>query len=235
MPSAESRVPDVRTIATTTHGRYLVVPPVGDGPAPLLVGFHGYGESAEAWLDQALRLPVAREWLVVSVQALHRFYNTKAQTTVASWMTRQDRQLLIADNVAYVDQVVAAVTRDFGTVTGPVYAGFSQGVAMAYRAAAFGRHPARGVIALAGDVPPDVVESDDLTLPGVLIGCGARDDWYRAEALEVDVARLRARGVEVEAVVFEGGHEWGRPFMDAANRMLERLARTGSDSARPGH
>jgi len=68
-----------------------------------------------------------------------------------------------------------------------------------------------------------VIESESLALPAVLIGCGARDDWYRAEALEVDVTRLRGRGVDVEALVFEGGHEWGRPFMDAANRMLERL------------
>ncbi len=39
--------PAVHTIAAATHGRYLVARADGPGPAPLLVGFHGYGEHAE--------------------------------------------------------------------------------------------------------------------------------------------------------------------------------------------
>jgi len=86
----------VRTIAARALGRYLVAPPASGGAAPLVVGFHGYGESAETWLDQVARVPAAADWLVVSVQALHRFYNTKTETTVGSWMTRLDRDQLIA-------------------------------------------------------------------------------------------------------------------------------------------
>ena len=33
--------------AARVHGRYLVVPSDATGPAPLLIGFHGYGEAAE--------------------------------------------------------------------------------------------------------------------------------------------------------------------------------------------
>ncbi len=213
----------VRSISATTHGRYVVAPPGGDGPAPLLVGFHGYGEHAEGWLDQALRIPAAAGWLVVSVQALHRFYKTKTEETVGSWMTRQDRDLLIQDNIDYVRAVVDQVMRTHAVAGPVVFAGFSQGVAMAYRAAAFAGHACRGVIALGGDLPPDVREAPDLVLPAVLLGCGTRDPWYRAETLEADVAHLRARGVDVEAVVFEGGHEWGQAFVDAADAMLVRL------------
>ncbi len=223
MSASADRLRLVRSLEATTHGRYLVSPPARGGRAPLLVGFHGYGEHAGTWLDRALRVPAAQGWLVVSVQGLHRFYNTKTEETVASWMTREDRDLLIQDNVAYVRAVVDEVTRAHA-VGGPlVYAGFSQGVAMAYRAAAFVGRPCRGVIALAGDVPPDVRATPALDLPSALIGCGTRDGWYRVETLEADVAHLRARGVDVEAVVFEGGHEWGRPFVEAAGRMLARL------------
>ena len=98
------------------------------------------------------RIPNASEWLLVAVQALHPFY-TKNERIVASWMTRLDRELAIADNVRYVAAVVEAVRDELGLETSPiVFAGFSQGVAMAYRAAA--AIPAAGVIALAGDVPP---------------------------------------------------------------------------------
>ena len=54
-------------------------------------------------------------------------------------MTRQDREAAIADNIDYVDRVVAA-TR---TAAEPlVFAGFSQGVAMAFRAAVRGKRRA---------------------------------------------------------------------------------------------
>ena len=47
-----------RTIAATTHGRYLIDVPAASGPAPLIVGFHGYAEAAETQLEnerEALR------------------------------------------------------------------------------------------------------------------------------------------------------------------------------------
>ena len=71
-------------------------------------------------------------------------------------MTSDDREQMILDNLAYVDSVVAAASEAHGTTSTVVYSGFSQGVAMAYRAAILGRTPAAGIIALAGDVPPDL-------------------------------------------------------------------------------
>ena len=102
-----------RTIATGTHGRYLIEPPASAGPAPMLVGFHGYGEGAEAQLERMRRIPGADRWLLVSIQGLHRFYQRRANEVVASWMTRQDRELAIADNLAYVSAVIDAVEREY--------------------------------------------------------------------------------------------------------------------------
>src|SRR6185503_17730524 len=190
------------------------------GPWPALVGFHGYGEDAATNMTALQRIPNASEWLLVAVQALHPFY-TKNERIVASWMTRQDRELAIADNVRYVAGVVEAVSREFGLETWAiVFAGFSQGVAMAYRAAA--AIPAAGVIALAGDVPPDVTDP----LPDVLIGRGSGDDWYTDEKAAADVARLKGLARNVETCVFEGGHEWTDAFAAAAGAFLERVRRT---------
>jgi len=215
----------VRTIAARTLGRYLVAPPASGAAAPIVVGFHGYGENAETWLDQMARVPAAADWLVVSVQALHRFYNTKTETTVGSWMTRLDRERLIADNVAYVGAVVDEVRRAHQTTGEPVYAGFSQGAAMAYRAAALGGRGCRAVVALGGDVPPDLDPAALAACRRVLVGCGTRDTWYAPARLEADAARLRGAGVHVETVVFDGGHEWGAPFLEACDRWLAELGR----------
>src|SRR5687768_11358493 len=107
----ESTTPQLRTIETAVHGRYLVRAPATSGPWPTLFSFHGYGEDAATNLAAVERIPALDDWLIVAVQALHPFY-TKKEQVVASWMTRQDRELAIDDNIRYVQRVVDAVTRE---------------------------------------------------------------------------------------------------------------------------
>ena len=121
------------TIATPMHGRYLVLPGAASD-APMLLGFHGYGETAEDEFRRLQTIPRIDHWAVVSIQGLHQFYRRSTNEVVASWMTRQNRELAIADNIVYVQNVVNALSQDSpGTL---VLTGFSQGVAMAFRAAA---------------------------------------------------------------------------------------------------
>jgi predicted esterase len=136
-------------------------------------------------------------------------------------MTRQDRELAIAENVEYVGSVIDAVRREHSTRASLVFAGFSQGVAMAYRAAA--HYAADALIALAGDVPPDVAAATRVPLPPVLIGRGTRDATYAASRHDEDIVTLRGLGVDVESCVFDGAHEWTPDFCAAAGRVLARL------------
>lgn len=216
----------IHTIEARTHGRYLVDKPEGDGPFPVLVGFHGYSEGAERMLEELRRVRSERPWLLVSIQALSRFYS-RASTVVASWMTREDRELAIEDNIAYVRSVVAAVRQAQPVSDVVVYAGFSQGVAMAYRAAAFVSTPGiprpAGAILLAGDIPPDVVPRLG-ELPPLFIGRGRDDHWYTEPKAAEDLERFKAAGVEPEVHVFEGGHVWDESFVDGAGRFLDRVA-----------
>jgi predicted esterase len=213
-----------RTIETGVHGRYLVRVPDTPGPWPALFSFHGYGEDAATNMTALHRIPDVNGWLLVAVQALHPFY-TKSERVVASWMTRQDRELAIADNLAYVTAVVEAVQREFEIVTSAIaFAGFSQGGAMAYRATAHraAAHPgAGGVIVLAADVPPDV--SAPGSLPLVLIGRGRADDWYTEEKMAADLGRLAQVAASVETCAFDGGHEWTDAFASAAGAFLNRI------------
>lgn len=212
----------VHTIETKTHGRYLVERPDAAEPAPLLVGFHGYGETAEAMLAPLRAIGGDAGWCLVSVQALHRFY-TRTQEIAAGWMTRQDRELEIADNTAYVWAVVRAVSRQYPVRRPLVFAGFSQGVAMAYRAAA--AEPCDALVVLAGDVPPDVAP-DAARLPPVLLGRGTKDAWYTAAKADADAQVLTGAGVRLTEHVFEGGHVWDAGFLLAASAFLERVAST---------
>lgn len=209
-----------RTVAAVTRGRYLVEE--SQPGAPLLVGFHGYGENAEKHLEHLRKLPGASRFHLAAVQALHRFYNTKTGEVVGCWMTKLDREQAIADNLAYVGAVVRALVAEHAPAR-LVYAGFSQGAGMAWRAAAALPHPCHGLVVLGGDLPPDVAEGPAVALPPILIGRGTRDEWYTEAKLSHDLEVLGARGARVEAVVFEGGHEWGEPFLRAAGAFLDRV------------
>ena len=220
--------PAAHHIDTRIHGRYLVEPGAG-AAQPLLVGFHGYAERAEHMLDVLRRIRGERAWTLVSVQALHRFY-TRSSEVVANWMTREDRELAIADNIAYVASVVAAVRDDYCATDLIVYAGFSQGVAMAYRAAAFAHEhtrvvpAAQGGIMLAGDVPPDVAPAI-ASLPPLLIGRGTRDNWYTEEKAAADLRLFANARVSPRVHLFDGAHEWEESFVAAAGEFLDGLRR----------
>lgn len=177
-------------------------------PRRLLIGFHGYAQNAEELFADLERIPGVDSWTVAAVQGLHRFYRSRSEVVVSSWMTRQDRETAIADNINYVQRVVDS----FGDYDRLAFIGFSQGAAMAYRAAA--SIPCNAVLILGGDLPPDV---DASKLPRqVLIGHGARDEWFTSAKLDADRARIPS----AEVIELDAGHEWTDAFRAKAGELL---------------
>ncbi|MCU1230275.1 MAG: putative esterase [Acidobacteria bacterium] len=195
-------------IEVRTHGRYLSR--LIDDSSGTLIGFHGYAENAERSFAELIRIPGIERWSVIAVQALHSFYVPKTGEVVASWMTKLNRDEAIGDNLEYVRRVVAAVSPRRPLV----FLGFSQGAAMAYRAAATIESDA--VIVLGGDLPPDVNAAN---LPPALVGRGKRDEWFTADKLEKDLMFLSGAA----SVFFDGALEWTDVFRAAAGEFLAKV------------
>jgi predicted esterase len=214
------RVTHERVIAVRTHGRYLVDVAPGHPTRSLLVGFHGYGEHASIQLERLRAVRAASPWDLVSIQGLHRFYARGGERTVASWMTREDRERLIDDNIAYIDAVLDAVAAELGEPTSVVFTGFSQGASMAYRAGALCARRGWGVIAAGGDVPPDLTDAQIARIPRALIGVGERDQWFTSARCAADVERLRGAGVDTTRVLLDAAHEWPDALTTRASEWL---------------
>lgn len=225
--TGDRTAPIVRVAEALTHGRYLVQPPEGGPPRGLLVGFHGYGEAAPIMLERLLAVPGSGEWLLASVQGLHRFYRGPAQEVAASWMTREDRELAIRDNVAYVTGVVRTLLTEWPACTLLGFAGFSQGTAMAFRAACAMGRPVDAVLALGGDVPPELASASLAHITHAFHGRGDRDPWYTAEQFAADQVRLREAGVDLTMYCFDADHAWTSVFSEAAGHFLHRLGSPG--------
>ena len=195
-----------------------------EDPLGALVGFHGYAQTAEDMRAELQQIPGADRWTTVSIQALHPFYIRGDSKVVANWMTRQDRNLAIADNIAYVQSAIAQALADLAPGLHVVMVGFSQGAAMAYRAALHSTRPVAGVVALGGDIPPELKEGASLTWPPVLVGVGDREEWYAGDKLAADLTFLQSRGITHHVVRFDGAHEWTAAFRDEVGRFIASRA-----------
>jgi predicted esterase len=211
-------------IPALTHGVILVREARAAASRGLLIGFHGYLETAAIQMERLAAIPGSALWTLVSIEGLHRVYRGRSQDVVASWMTREDREVAIADNLAYVAAALDEVPHDRSTRV--VYAGFSQGVAMAFRAGLLGRDRAHGIIAVGGDVPPELLADSRLRCPPVCLARGARDEWLTQAKFDADLAALTAHGAQLWPLLHDGAHEWNAEVATAAGEFLERLAKT---------
>ena len=210
-------------VPARAHGRVVVRDAGYDGRrSRLLLAFHGYGQRAESMIEMLDPVPDINQWTIASVQALHPFYGRQNEV-VASWMTRQDRELAIAENIDYVDDATVALQRERRADV-IVCVGFSQGASMAWRAGVLGRRRADGVVALAGDIPPELKDAPAENFPIGLLAGGDKDEWYTAEKMNADLKLLEQKGAPHGSLRFRGGHEWTDEFRAELGRFLGALA-----------
>lgn len=211
----------VEYVETVVRGRYLLRPGRGAG---LLVGFHGYAENAADQLERLARLPEAEGWDLCSIQALHPFYTRVDGEVVASWLTSLDREHALKNNLHYLNRILEQVQHgDVAAVSPLVFSGFSQGAAMAWRAAC--RFGCCGVVAVGSEIPLELGPEALASVPAAMLARGRNDRKYPLEKLESDVGRLSVAGVRVEVAEFSGGHLWTQELDPYLSGFLARIAR----------
>lgn len=215
-------------VPARVHGRIIVRDAPAAGAAGgaarsrVLLAFHGYGQRAETMITELAGVPGIDAWTIASIQGLHAFYS-RGQDVVASWMTKEDRELAIASNVAYVDDAMVALQRQRRADV-IVCVGFSQGASMAWRAGVLCRRRADGVVSLGGDIPPELKDAPAEEFPIGLVAGGTADEWYTEAKMEADLALLTAKGAPHGSFRFDGGHEWTDAFRAELGRFLSALA-----------
>ena len=206
--------------------RYYTLGDVGAHVSDVWMVCHGYGQLARPFLASFERLASPTR-LIVAPEALSRFYldrlpppNDQPPRVGATWMTREDRDYEIADQVAYLDALHDLVRPAAPVAVRLRVLGFSQGVATVARWLALGRARADEVILWAGAFPPDVelgAFARRLGAASVVLVCGSRDELASWAAADSQLQRFAEAGVSARLVSFEGGHR-----LDDAT--LDRLA-----------
>jgi predicted esterase len=173
---------------------------------------HGYGELAAEFAARFAPVDDGTR-LIVAPEALSRFYHAAPAapapqtrgTVGASWMTREDRESEIADQVAYLDAVhddiFARVPRDSVRFT---VLGFSQGVATVCRWLTRSRTPIDRLVCWAGTIPDDAL-AHLRGLPLTVV-TGSRDIYAPPERVAEIAGQLTTAGLQFRHLEFTGGH-----------------------------
>jgi len=210
-------------LVTTRRARYYTI---GGGEQPLpeaWIVLHGLGQLARIFLTyfQSIDAPGR---LVVAPEALNRYYlftepgmRSKDAKVGATWMTREDRENEIADQVDYLDAVWRETAAGASRVT---VLGFSQGVATAARWVAMGKSRVDRFVAWAGQIPPEIDPSAFSKLSGgITMVAGSTDEYATWIAEGNHDSRMVAAGVTPKVVTFDGGHRMDRLTLDEIARV----------------
>ncbi len=221
----------IRTHArqTTRTARYAVLGADAEGASHVWFALHGYGQLAARFLRPFVGV-VPDDTCVVAPEALSRFYlespradGSHLQRIGASWLTREARELEIADALRWLaqvhDEVVERATLGMGAPPTVNLLGFSQGVATTMRWIAHGGVSPAQLVLWAGGLAHDL-EMARLRAPlahtRVTMVSGTSDHFATAEAQGRVRGELDQLGVPIEQITFEGAHQ-----LDA--RVLRRL------------
>ncbi len=188
---------------------------------------HGYGQLAADFIKE-FEIIAHPTRVIVAPEALSRYYaanepgfHSSESKVLASWMTREDRDVEIDDYVAYLDavydEIISQVDRKNVSVT---VLGFSQGGATANRWVTRGRSRADRLIMWGALIASDADLNQAATFfrnVKLTIVYGKRDQFANERMIEDYQNVLSEKGIPFELITFNGGHRMDR---DTLRRLI---------------
>ena len=178
----------------------------------LIIVLHGYGQLAEFFIPKFNKIP--EDYLVVAPEGMHRFYlNGTSGRVGASWMTKEDRESDIADNLNWLSQLFTELTEQ-KTFEKTILLGFSQGGATAARWFYSKKVLFDQLILWASVFPPDLERPIIQSNSNNYFVIGTEDEYYNTEAQISEIKFYQNIGFNT--LQFEGRH-------DIENDTLKRI------------
>lgn len=169
----------------------------------LLIVLHGYGQLAEFFIRKFNEIP--KDYLIVAPEGMHRFYlNGTSGRVGASWMTKEDRESDIADNLIWLTQLFTELTEQ-KSFEKTILLGFSQGGATAARWYYNNKVHFDQLILWASVFPPDLEKPEIQTNSNNYFVIGTDDEYYDAEAQRKEIEFYEKIGFQT--LQFKGKHD----------------------------
>ena len=151
-----------KTLQIEKKARYFQLGNPGNDTSIVWVVLHGYGMLSEFFIQKFKKLE-NKNTLILAPEALNRFYiDTNYGRVGASWMTKDERQDDIKENIKYLNSLMDQIIKDIGHNRFKINVlGFSQGGATACRWLFKSKLKFENLIMWAGDIPKDTLTEDN--------------------------------------------------------------------------
>jgi len=226
----------------------------GGGDGPIVVLLHGFGAPGDDLVPLAHELDVPREvrfvfpaaplalgrgmgegraWWMIDMERIERDMAAGRVRELA-----QDPPVGLAEARAQVDAMLEELGAQLGAGSPLVLGGFSQGAMLSCEVALRSdpeRRPLAGLVLMSGTLltprqwTPLMPARKQVPL---LISHGRQDQLLPFAHAQLLRDAWRAAGAQVEWIEFDGGHGIPAGVLDAAGRMIRKLA-AGQASVRP--
>ena len=151
-----------KTLQIEKKARYFQLGNPGNDTSIVWVVLHGYGMLSEFFIQKFIKLE-NKNTLILAPEALNRFYiDTNYGRVGASWMTKDERQDDIKENIKYLNSLMDQIIKEIGHNRFKINVlGFSQGGATACRWLFKSGLKFENLIMWAGDIPKDTLTEDN--------------------------------------------------------------------------
>lgn len=197
---------------------YYTLNELSDQTTDIWIACPGYGQLGKYFIR---RFDVfdAQKHFVIVLQGLSKFYLPDQKNVGASWMTKEGRETDMQNQRAYFDAVIEEVFQGQSLENYRVHLmGFSQGVSMISRMAAYSKINFETLVLWAGGFPPELVHADFDHVSAnakLKVVIGSNDEFYALDKnYQPEVDKMEtAIGLKPEVIVFEGIHEVKREVL----------------------
>lgn len=187
-------------------GHYYTLGNLSDQTQYIWLVCHGYGQAADRFVQKFRKLDLSRHY-IVAPEGLHRFYwGGTSGRVVASWMTRKDRLIEIAEHTAFLQDVLTTFIEEHHRL---VVCGFSQGVATVTRYMDRFKPSFDQLLLWAGSFPRDIDSkqwNEYVEKGRTHLYYGNQDELLNPELLAEEKRYFEDHGFSVIEHTFEGGH-----------------------------
>lgn len=206
-----------KAVSFSASAPYYIQGELSPSTAHIWIVCHGYGQLARYF---AKRMDVldAEKNFIIAPQGLDRFYLNQFTKVAASWTTRENRDTHVENQLNYLDQIFQAELHDVDwSNTKLTLLGFSQGVSVVTRWAAYRNISFDRMILWAGGFPPELTAEHWTHLKSdaeVWTVVGDEDPYINEEKMKSQGEMLTsAFGKTPQLVQFKGGHEISREIL----------------------
>lgn len=208
------------TLITPRTARYFSRETGPEKAQNLWIFFHGYGQSAYHFMLHFKDFNPENS-LIIAPEGLSKFYLKGLDGRVgASWMTKENRENEIADQLQFVDQLLTKIDPN-GELKINLF-GFSQGAAVACRWYQYSSRKVENLVIWGAGLPIETDAKMALKYEGcnTTFVLGNEDEFIKEERLKQFYQSLEEHRFRHNVIHYKGAHKIEKEGLEAVKNLL---------------